>query len=664
MYKPAVDHQIFSRLLTISNLTYKEVISMHRWKYLLAEYTQEPMETHTKNIDGINVLFQYDKVVPSFDTYKLDEPTRKYLSLNGEWKFIFDVNNRGLEDKYYTIDFDDSLWQNVTVPHCYETLEREYFQSFSKDDYGKGPGFIDGYAWYRKWFNLDSSWKDKAITIKFLGAYYSVWIFINGEYVAVHEGGHTSFSLDITDYVNEGENLITVRILRAKWFDDYLAPNPQPITHKTHIVHSPVDLWPYGGITRDVYLEGTEKVYISKILVNAREGTLEIKTIISNDTLEEQNIAVTINPGENTGGEVSKQEITLKPGAVRVLCDLISIPNAETWELDNPKLYEARVTLSNGDSLSVKYGMRTFKVDDTRLLLNGKAVFLKGINWHEESYVNGRAMTKEEYDREFALIQECGCILLRNCVYNRHPYAYEYCDAHGLLMLDDVDHFWITCAMQKFQLEEYGLSRVMVLKMAWNNMNHPAVVMWCVQNECEMANPDVFRTWVYDLVNAIRSIDIHNRPIIQAQQSIRWYDPSLDICDVIGVNEYLGTHHETDKEHELALRLAKLHKQYPHKPILITENGAWSIKGDEESENWHVERFHAHYEQVLQVSDFVVGYVMWVFKDYKTRHPYARKNNGVSMMGIVTFDKLEKKKIFNVYKEARVPKYHLQKVPK
>ncbi|NLG81434.1 MAG: beta-galactosidase [Bacilli bacterium] len=637
---------------------------MKRWKYLTVEYPKEPMETHTKNIDGINVLFQYDKVVPSFDTYKFNEPTRKYLSLDGEWKFNFDLENRGLEGKYYAVDFDDSTWQSVMVPHCIDTMEKHYFQSFSQADYGKGPGFFDGFAWYRKHITLNNTWNNKVITLKFLGAYYSAWIFVNGEYVAVHEGGHTPFSIDITDYVHEGDNLIAVRILRDKWYDDYLAQKPQPITHRTHIVHSPVDLWPYGGLTRNVYLEGTEKVYISKILVNARDKKLEIKVIATNDTEEERHIKVSINPGEGTNGILQEHEVVIRPKSVRVISDLIDIPNAELWELDNPRLYEARATLDNGDSLSSKYGMRTFRTCDTKLLLNDKAIFLKGLNWHEETFENGRAMTKKEYDRELSLMQESGAIFLRNCVYNRHPYAYEYCDSHGLLMLDDIDHFWITCEMQKFQLEEYGLSRALALKMAWNNMNHPSVVMWCVQNECDMSKPDIFRAWVYDLVNAIRSIDIQNRPITQAQQSIRWADPSLDICDVIGVNEYLGTHHETDKEHELALRLERLHMQYPHKPILITENGAWSIKDHEETEKWHIERFNAHYEQVLSVSEFVVGYVMWVFKDYKTRHPYARKNNGVSGMGIVTFDKLEKKKIFDVYKNAKVPEYHLQKVPK
>lgn len=637
---------------------------MKRWKYLTVEYPKEPMETHTKNIDGINVLFQYDKVVPSFDTYKFNEPTRKYLSLDGEWKFNFDLENRGLEGKYYAVDFDDSTWQSVMVPHCIDTMEKHYFQSFSQADYGKGPGFFDGFAWYRKHITLNNTWNNKVITLKFLGAYYSAWIFVNGEYVAVHEGGHTPFSIDITDYVHEGDNLIAVRILRDKWYDDYLAQKPQPITHRTHIVHSPVDLWPYGGLTRNVYLEGTEKVYISKILVNARDKKLEIKVIATNDTEEERHIKVSINPGEGTNGILQEHEVVIRPKSVRVISDLIDIPNAELWELDNPRLYEARATLDNGDSLSSKYGMRTFRTCDTKLLLNDKAIFLKGLNWHEETFENGRAMTKKEYDRELSLMQESGAIFLRNCVYNRHPYAYEYCDSHGLLMLDDIDHFWITCEMQKFQLEEYGLSRALALKMAWNNMNHPSVVMWCVQNECDMSKPDIFRAWVYDLVNAIRSVDIQNRPITQAQQSIRWADPSLDICDVIGVNEYLGTHHETDKEHELALRLERLHMQYPHKPILITENGAWSIKDHEETEKWHIERFNAHYEQVLSVSEFVVGYVMWVFKDYKTRHPYARKNNGVSGMGIVTFDKLEKKKIFDVYKNAKVPEYHLQKVPK
>ena len=89
--------------------------------------------------------------------------------------------------------------------------------------------------------------------------------------------------------------------------------------------------------------------------------------------------------------------------------------------------------------------------------LNDKPLFLKGLNWHEETAAHGRSMTPAEYDRELGHLTAVGANLIRNCVYNRHPYVYDWADEHGVLVMDDIDTMWLNTAQEKLQTERYGL---------------------------------------------------------------------------------------------------------------------------------------------------------------------------------------------------------------
>jgi len=636
-------------------------------------FLKEPMDTVVKQIDGVNVVYQYGKPVPSFDTWDSQVPARNYISLDGKWRFAFDPQNQGLSEGWHQLSYDDTVWNLEKVPGSWDLYDTPGFGTYDGSHYGVGSAFQDGYAWYRTHVMPDANWKHKFIRLNFLGAGYKTWVYVNGKFVGAHEGGHTPFSLDVSDQLLLGtDNVIAVRVHRLPGYDSYTKTNPTPIRSETGIPPGPVDYWPYAGITRSVYLEVSSQVTVSKLLTVAKDNRLHLAAVLCNHGNIGESRLVAADPGAQTGGSVQTAEVRMLPGEVKVVQFDIPIPEAQIWDTATPSLYEATVTLYKGkglgqlhdgkssvdDQLSVRYGMRTIEVKNGKLLLNGRQVFLKGVNWHEETAASGRSMSIDEYDVELGMLSDLQANFIRNSVYNRHPYVYEYADRHGLLVLDDIDNMWVGMKEEKLQTESYGLSKALALMMAWNQADSPSVIMWSLQNESDIwTNRSVYRNWIADMKQAVNSVDLQSRPVTWASSSS--WDPAFDLADVIGFNEYFGYFY--GKNSDLGPTLDTVHKQYPDKPILITENGSWSFFGRHGSvdqggtEEWHANNFQLHWDQVVQRKDFMAGYTFWNLKDYKQRSNYNKEYNGMSFMGTVTFDDETPRLVYYRFRNAVNP---------
>jgi beta-glucuronidase len=634
---------------------------------------REPMNTEVRPIDGVVVLFQYGQPVPSFDTWREAPPGRERLSLDGEWRFAWDPENQGLAAGWPAPDFDDSGWRLREVPASWDLYDTPGFDGYDGTSYGVGSAFTDGYAWFRRRVEPPATWKGRSIRLSFLGVNYRVWVYVNGVFVGEHEGGHTPFALDVSGRLQPGrDNVIAVRVYRRPWYSSYTEPGPITIRSDTEVPYQPVDYWPYAGITRSVYLEAAEEVTVSKLLTVAKDGSLRLSAVLHNRGDQDERRLLVVHPGEGTGGEPKEQLVTLAPGQVRVVTMEIPIPEVLPWDTASPNLYRATAALYQGrgeglskvergslkDSLFVDYGMRSVEVRDASLLLNGRRpIFLKGLNWHEETGRSGRSLTIEEYDRELGLALDLGANFIRNSVYGRHPYVYEFADAHGLLVMDDTDNMWLNTKQERIQTDSYGLSRALALTMAWNQVNHPSVILWCLQNESEIwADPAVYRRWLADMKEAVKSLDLQDRPVTWASSSS--WDPAFDLADVVGFNEYFGFFYGQDSD--LGWVLDAVRRNHPGKPILITENGTWSIYGDRGpdtrggTEEWHRRKFLLHWDQVVPRKDFVAGYTFWLLKDYKQRMTYNHEYNGISTMGLIDFHG-NKKLVYGAFRDAVNP---------
>lgn len=638
--------------------------------------TAEPMRTTVTKVDDTAVLYQYGRPVPSFDTWSGNANTRDHRSLDGAWRFRFDPKNEGIRKQWHIPETDVSDWQFVSVPLPWDLYDTPGFASYDGSDYGVGTAFEDGYAWYRRTFDADESWGDSVVRLNFLGVNYMAWVFVDGTLVGQHEGGNTPFSLDVSDHVDPGSNhVLAVRVYRAPWWESEAAKDPSPVTHVTDIPSGPVDYWPYAGITRSVYLEVTPQVTVSKILTNARDGRLEIRAVVENHTQKLIRRDVTADPGIGSGGLPATKTVRIGPGGVRVVGFDRRIPNVEPWSPGNPKTYRAAITIPSaadssltgdrGDHLSTVYGMRTVGTDGSQLTIDGRPLFLKGVNWHEETAKHGRSLVPAEYDEILERVDDLDGNFVRNCHYNRHPYVYEATDERGILVLDEAANMWLDAAEQREQVRRYGLSRALVAAMAWNQHNHPSVGLWSLQNECNPFNSS-YSDWIADMKAAVQAIDLQGRPITWAAKTP--LDPEFGKADVIGLNEYYG--YFGGDNSQLGQVLNSLHQLHSDTPILITENGSWSVpalRGKSHTDpkkpgtpDWQAAQFRAHWRQVVAPArrSYMAGYTFWNLKDYKERDDYNRFSfNGISTMGLLSFGGNQSDAAYRAFRDAKPPRH-------
>ncbi|GGS55128.1 glycoside hydrolase family 2 protein [Streptomyces violaceus] len=627
----------------------------------------EPSGTHVRDVGGTNVVFRYGVVLPAFDGWRTHEPTREYLSLDRRWRFRFDPRNQGLGESWQSPDFDDRAWGIVDVPSAWDLLDTPGFGSQTAP-FGKGTAFADGYAWYRTVVDVPASWRARHVRIAFLAAGYSAEVWLDGVHLGKHEGANSPFALPVGGALRPGtRQTLAVRVFRRASYTDYTAATPQPVTDDHEIPYKPVDYWPYAGLTRSAWIEAVPRVTVAKLLVAGANGRLETRAIVENHGDSDFDGWLTLDPGRESGAQPAVVPARIAARSAGVVRVSVGVPRAPRWSPAAPHTLTARATLTarrpsgpRVDTLSTRYGIRELTIDDAQLRLNGKPLFLKGLNWHEETAAHGRAMTPAEYDRELGHITAVGANFIRNCVYNRHPYVYDWADEHGVLVMDDIDTMWLNTAQEKLQTERYGLARALALTMAWNQHNHPSVILWCLQNESEI-DPDgapVYRAWLADMKTAVKAVDLTARPVTWASNTSN--DPAFDLADVIGFNEYFGYFY--GKDADLGPTLDAVHAKYPGKPILITENGTWSVAGThgpdttEGTEEWQAARFTAHWTQVAERSEFVAGFTYWVLKDYKQRAGYNQSYNGISVMGLLTFAEERPKLVHEAFRKAVNPR--------
>jgi beta-glucuronidase len=623
---------------------------MTHWRSVSAG-RREPAGTAVRTVDGVPVVFQYEQPVPSFDV-RADVPAeRDYLELDGRWRFAFDPGDVGTGDGWMLAGFDDGRWQVAEVPLPWDLYDTAGFGSYDGSSYGTGTAFRDGYAWYRVGFGAPGAWSGRFVKICFLGVNYAASVYLNGALVAEHEGGHTPFAVDATPVIRPGAvNLLAVRVYRRPWYRPGLT-GPDAISCRTELPHKPVDYWPYAGLTREVFIEATAQVTVSKLITSARDGRLAAAAVVFNHGGGPARRRLILDPGEGTGGAPVSRELALAPGEVRAVSAELPIPGARSWSPASPRLYRLTARLEDdgavagdvdetgraADGLAARYGMRAVEVAGGRLCLNGEPVFLKGLNWHEETPERGRTMHRPDYDQLLHTAAGLGANFLRNCGYTRHPDFYRAADEHGMLVCDETDNFWVESGQQQIQ-GRYGLSAALVAAMVWNQVNHPCVALWSLHNESETTDHATYRTWISQLRDAA-GIDPQQRPVTWASSTSR--DPAFDLADVIGFNEYFGYFYGRDAE--LGRTLDAVHRQYPRSPILITENGSYADLGRHGSpaetgtEEWQADKLRQHWRQVTARAGYLAGYTYWLLKDYKQRMDYNHNLNGISAMGLITF---------------------------
>jgi beta-galactosidase len=545
---------------------------------------------------------------------------RVELSFNNDWQFSKDNfsfnNNPGIQ------------WQKLSLPHTWNIAD-------VMDD---EPGYYRGIATYKKTFSLHKKYKGREVFLNFEGANQQATVFINGKNAATHTGGYTGFFVRLTPFLQfEKDNEIVVQVDNS---------------HNKNIPPLSADFTFYGGIYRDVHLiiaepihfsfnKGSKGILISTPMVNKQKAAVNIKAVISNSSAKTRQIIVATTVYNAKKIEVAKafNSIIVEKGE-RKLEQKISISNPVLWSTDNPYLYKVVTTIvdlttrKKLDEISQPLGLRWFKFDAQKgFFLNDRPLKLIGASRHQDYKDMGNALPDSLAVKDVQLLKDMGGNFLRVAHYPQDPSVLQACDELGILAsveisvvneITESDSFYNNC----LQMQQ---------EMIRQNFNHPSVIIWCYMNEILLRpsfNNDKDRQKIYfaniaklakRLDSITRKEDPYRPTMIAHHGNYNLYKETglIDIPMITGWNLYQGWYGANIKD--LPVYLDRYHKDYPGKPMMITEYGADAdprirslepVRFDKSIE--YATAFHQYYYKEIMARPFIAGAMIWNLADFNS----------------------------------------------
>jgi beta-galactosidase len=483
-----------------------------------------------------------------------------------------------------SVSFNDKDWRKLDLPHDW-SIEGKIDH---KNPMGVAGGYFPaGIGWYRKSFHVPAEWKGKSISIYFEGVYMNSEVFINGKSLGVYPYGYSSFSYELSPYLDYGkENVIAVRV-----------DNSQQVNCR----------WYSGsGIYRHVWMITTDPVHvahwgvsIATPEVSSKKATVQLTTLIKNETAVSQSVVLKTqlwDANSKSAGN-SQMKVELPANSQKDITQTIPVAYPALWTPETPNLYQAQIQLIKEkqiiDDTKTPFGIRSIKYTaENGFQLNGKTVKLNGGCVHHDNGFLGAAAFDRAEERRIELLKAAGFNAVRTS-HNPPSEAFlNACDKLGLLVIDEIFDGWRT-AKNKYDYAMYFDQWWQRDLDAWvlRDRNRPSVIMWSTGNEIiERKEPQAVET-AKMLANEIRKID-PTRPVTSAMTT--WdndwniFDPLMAAHDICGYNYQLH-------------RAAADHHRVPSRVIVQTE----SYPRDAFS-NW----------KMVQDNNYVVGDFVWTALDY------------------------------------------------
>jgi beta-glucuronidase len=421
-----------------------------------------------------------------------------------------------------------------------------------------------------------------------------------------------------------------------------------------------IDWFNYGGLTRDVSLVTLPPQFIDDYDVHLkRESTFsaaDANTLAGYVHVEgaAEGTPVTLRIPE------AGIDNSLKTDAQGRVAFEIKASKLELWSPETPKLY--KVELASGeDELTDDIGFRDIRVEGTRILLNGKPIFLQGANMHAEApYRTGRACTDEDVKNIFGFLKELNANFVRLAHYPHDERMERTADREGIMVWSEIP-LWQHISFDK--PEVYAKATYMLNEMIRRDRNKASVILWSVSNETP--NNPVRTQFLTNLANEARRLD-STRPITSALlgphpkgNEMVEDDPLVNALDVVGQNEYVGWYEMRPEDAD------NVHWVLPQKPILISEFGAEAKQGNHggKDQRWAEEQQVNVYEhQFVMINKIpqVRGLVPWVLMDFRSPGRNIPKlQDGFNRKGLIAEDGQKKQAFYlfqKTYKERTVGK--------
>lgn len=494
--------------------------------------------------------------------YRTEHPKPQFCrenwtNLNGIWEFEIDHGDSGEERNLFLSP--DPFAMEINVPFCPESkLSGIEYKDFM------------GSVWYRKRFILTPQQAAGRTVLHFGAVDYYATVWVNGKKCGTHRGGYVSFSFDITDYVNRGENVVVLhaqddcrdrRIPRGK---------QSPNFHSSGCVYTRTT-----GIWQTVWLEFTPKTHIhkAKFFPDADAGTLTIQAELSGSSTFRAEAAF-------DGKSMGSADVVTSGGCVTLT---LSLAEKHLWQLGVGGLYDLKLTFGD-DTVSSYFGLRSIRYENKKFFLNGKSVFQRTI-LDQGFYPDGiytapsDAELIADIDRSMAMGFN-GARLHEKVFEERFLY---HADRKGYLVWGEFPNWGLDLS---YADSVFGILPEW-LEEVERDFNHPAIVGWCPFNETWDSDGRKQIDAVLALVYQATKAADPTRPCIDTSGN---YHVVTDIYDLHDYEQDPDTFREHLKDFDqpwgLTCECAHGHRQsYDGKlPFFVSEYGG--IRWTEDCSGW------------------------------------------------------------------------------
>jgi beta-glucuronidase len=560
----------------------------------------------TTNLDG-----QWQAIVDPYDVGALDYRAQPLTSNSAFYK----NHKPQSESELVEYDFDSS--GRLNVPGDWNTQRESLL-------------FYEGSVWYKRSFDYDKP-STKRLFVHFGAANYMAYVYLNGEELGHHEGGFTPFDFEITDRVKPQGNFLVLRINNTRGKDQVPTVN--------------TDWWNYGGVTRPVTLVEVPETFVQDYLVQLEKGSSrQVKGWVQlNGPQPKQNVTVQIPEAG-----INKTFQTDSKGRAEFSFAAALTP----WSPENPKLYSVEIA-SETDQVTDRIGFRSIEVRGTDILLNGKSVFLRGIDIHEEAPTRpGRAWSEDDARTLLGWAKELGCNFVRLAHYPHNEAMLRMADEMGIMVWAEIPVYW---TIQWENPNTLRNAENQLSEMITRDHNRAALIIYSVANETPIS--DARNRFLRQLIQDAHSADPTRlvSAALESKQSaegnrfkIRIDDPLADDLDVLGNNEYLGWYVHTPEDADLTDWSSTYDK-----PLIMSEFGGDALFGyhGDAHARWteeYQENLYRHQIAMLKRIPFLRGTTPWILKDFRSpRRTLPGMQDYFNRKGLVS-DHGEKKKAFFV----------------
>lgn len=538
---------------------------------------------------------------------------RKVLDFNQNWIFT----RNGVQTE-------------LNLPHTWN----------AEDGQDGGNDYYRSTCVYEKSFPCPERANNEKVFIEFQGAAMTAEVSLNGIVLAKHEGGFSTFRIELTSHLRP-MNILTVRVDNSA--NDRVYPQKADFTF-------------YGGIYRPVMLiivpnehfellkDGTPGIKVTPV-VNLERRSAHVKVETWHNAAS---VAITVNGETKTVERIAE----------------FDIPDVHLWNgLDDPWLYTAEARLESGDGVSARFGCREFRIDPTLgFFLNGRNYPLRGVSRHQDRAGVGSAITDEMMDEDMAFIREIGASTVRLAHYQQAQHFYDLCDENGIVVWAEIPY--ITQHMPDGRENTLSQMRELITQC----YNHPSIVCWGLSNEITAsgtASGDLMEN--HRLLNDLCHRMDNTRPTTMAHVFMLETDsPLINIPDIGSYNLYYGWY--LGELGDNAKFFDKYHAEHPDRVIGFSEYGADANpalhsnapdKGDYSEEYQCV--YHEALLDCIEHRPYLWATHVWNLFDFAADGRDEGGKKGFNQKGLVTADRKIRKDAFYLYKAhwSKEPFVHL-----